>query len=162
MAIHARDAMQTRIETVSPKTTWRDLESELLSQRVGGFPVVEGERLVGIVSRSDIVRKLDVEQVMAEQVSEFYRELDGYRDSGEPVSATAERVGARLAGVTVGEIMVKAVVTVSPDQPIDEVAATLCDHKVHRVPVVDDGRLVGIITTLDLVQLIARRKLTAS
>ena len=62
----ARDLMSGPPRTVRPDTSLADLERALLDAGVGGFPVVEDGRLVGVVSRSDVVRQLSVEQSLAE------------------------------------------------------------------------------------------------
>jgi CBS domain-containing protein len=155
----ARDFMRTQPRTIGPEATLRDLERELLASRMGGFPVVAGGRLVGIVSRSDVLRRLGVEQVCAEQISEFYHDISGFETEGEPFTTIAEQVGLRLDGVEVKDIMLDVVVTAVPDQTVQQVAALLCDHRIHRVPVVDHGELVGIITTFDLTSLVAQGRL---
>jgi CBS domain-containing protein len=65
------------------------------------------------------------------------------------------RVGARFEGMTVEDVMSRHVHTADPDQSVDEVARMMVDHGVHRLPVVEEGNLVGIVTTLDLVRMIA-------
>jgi len=156
----ARDAMQTDVHTVEPGMSLADLERRFLSARVTGFPVVEKGRLVGLVSRSDVVRQLEVEQTQAEVVSDYYRDMGIVRDEPDPdLRAIADRVGQRLEGLKVADVMVHDLITVSPDAPLREVAATLVEHHIHRVPVVEDGRLLGIVSSLDLARLLAEGRL---
>ena len=154
----AAHAMQADVESVSPKLGLVELDRKFLMLGVGGFPVVDQGKLVGIVSRSDIVRMLAVEQVTEEQLSDFYRSFDGAaRPAGGPDerSVVGSRVGERMARLTVGDAMIRRVISVERDAPISEIARLLLDGHIHRLPVVDDGRLVGLVTTLDLVRLLA-------
>jgi CBS domain-containing protein len=152
--------MQSKVRSVDPQLPLSELERAFLEARVSGFPVVDGDRLVGVVSRSDIVRKLAAEQSVAEYVSDYHRDVGGFdefRTEDRPERLAAQ-AASRLGAATVADVMSRTPVTVNPNDPIGEVARVLVERKIHRVPVVDDGRLEGIITSLDLVSLIAAGK----
>ena len=156
MALTARDVMQTEVKTVPPELTLPNLERAFVDKGVSGFPVVDADgMLVGIISRSDVVRHLTVERSREEILSDYYR-YGGMGDvPSESLESIGGRVGARAERVSVGEAMLRAVVTVAPGDPLPEVARKLVDHHIHRVPVVDGDRLVGIVSSLDLVRLLA-------
>jgi CBS domain-containing protein len=156
MDLTARDVMQADVQVVSPDKRVTDLDRDFLARQVGGFPVVDAGRLVGIVSRSDVVRQLCVEQSLAENISDYYRERCEY--NVDPVESLAEigaRVGARIEMLRVRDVMSRKIISVSPQHSLREVGLTLTKHGVHRVPVTEGGRLLGIVTTLDLVRLVA-------
>jgi len=157
MGLRASDLMQTKLHTVHPDLSLPDLERAFLEARVTGFPVVENDRLVGVVSRSDVVRKLATEQSYAEYLSDYHRDIGGFEDFEpvEPLSQLAVRVGVRLGSASVKDVMSQSPVTVSPDDPLSRIAQALVEHCIHRVLVTRDGRLEGIITSLDLVRLFA-------
>jgi len=148
-------------QTVGPKMSVVDLERAFIERHVSGFPVAEGDRLLGVVSRSDVVRSLSVEHTHEEQISDYYRDHPGYRpvlDGESDAAAMAARVGKRIDALTVADVMVKSALTAGPEQGLEDVASLLLSHGIHRLPVIEDGRLVGIVTTLDLVGLIADRR----
>lgn len=152
----ARDIMHEKVRTISPDRTLPELEEAFLRERVSGFPVVDRGRLVGIVSRSDLVRQLCVERSVAELISDYYREALAFaEDPVESLASIAERVGQRIEHLRVADVMIRRLITVPPDAPVAEVAQTLVEHRIHRVPVTDAGRLVGIVSSLDLARLIA-------
>lgn len=156
--MRARDVMQTQVATVAPEMTLVDLERRFLERRVTGFPVVRQGRLVGIVSRSDIVRRLGVEQSLAESLSDYYREVGAFEvGTAESLESIGRRVGERLENLRVEDVMIHAPITVSPDRPLRDVARVLLEHRIHRVPVVEGDRLAGIVTTFDLVRWVAEQ-----
>lgn len=157
MALFARDLMQSKVHSVAPEMPLADLERAFLEAHVTGFPVVEGGRLVGVVSRSDIIRKLAAEQSYAEYVSDYHRDLGGAAeyDHLESIAEVTSRASSRLGSATVKDVMSHSPVTVSPDASVADVARLLVGKRVHRVLVTDDDELEGIITSFDLVQLIA-------
>ncbi|UCE85648.1 MAG: CBS domain-containing protein [Deltaproteobacteria bacterium] len=158
----ARDLMHAEVRSVSPEMTLPELERQFFREGVTGFPVVDEGRLLGIVSRSDIVRQLCVEQSLAETASDYYREVGGIETSGvESLEAIGQRVGARVEKLCVRDVMIDATITATPDQPLRDVARTLVTHHIHRLPVVEGGKLVGIITSLDLVRLFAEDRVSA-
>ena len=155
-------AMQRDVETVSPKMGLVDLERKFLTSGRNAFPVIEDGKLIGIVSRADIVRLLSIERSTEEQRSDFYRSIENptrARSDEAEVAAINAAVGERAAGRHVRDAMTHQVVSVDVDQPLTEVARLLLDGHIHRLPVVEEGRLKGIVTTLDIVRLFAQGQL---
>ena len=115
-----RDAMTSNPKGVDTSTTIADAARLMKSEDVGPLPVVEGDRLVGMVTDRDIVLR-----VVAE--------------GKDPQSAT------------VGEIASRDLITVDPQQDLDEALRLMAQHQVRRLPVVEeDGRLVGILAQADV------------
>lgn len=156
----AKDIMRASPRTVEPEMTLVDLERAFLDERVSGFPVVKNGRLIGIVSRSDIVRQLGVEQSLAEMTSDYFREFAGYQeDPAESLETIAVQVGRRIEELRVKDCMIPDLFEVSPDTPLPKIAQTLIEHHVHRLLVTQGDELLGIISTLDLTRLIADGKI---
>ena len=163
MSLTAGKLMQAKVHTVTEKMSLPDLERAFLEEGVTGFPVVDGGRLVGVVSRSDVVRKLATEQSYVEYVSGYHREICGAQDEDpEPLSVLAHRAGARLENVCVRDLMSRNPISVSPDDTLQDVAKVLVSHGIHRVVVTRGEKLEGIITSLDLVALFAEGRATLS
>jgi CBS domain-containing protein len=159
VALTAADVMQVAVKTVPSTMTLSDLEDELIREKVSGFPVVDAGKLVGVVSRSDVVRQISAEREVAERTSDFYFDETGFYEAKmESFKDVADRVGERLEGLLVADVMVSDPHTVALNQPIIEVAHRFILHHVHRFPVTDRGTLVGIVTTMDLVRLIADQR----
>jgi CBS domain-containing protein len=143
------------VRSVDPEMPLPELERAFLREGVSGFPVVEGRRLVGVVSRSDVVRQLCVEGSLSEQLAGAWVDLSGFSPQGEAAEEVGRRVGERIGVLRVRDVMVRDVVTVEPDAPVARAAAAMVAHGVHRLPVVDGTRLLGIVSSLDLVRLLA-------
>lgn len=153
--------MQSNPRTVSPNMSLVNLERLFLSTRFTGFPVVNGDHLIGIISRSDIIRSLATERSRAEQLSDFScgAQLPDVESPGQSIETTAARVGVRLAKQCVEDAMVRNVVSIESSEPLQNLARLMFDGHFHRLPVVNGDRLVGLITTMDLVQAIAEGQL---
>lgn len=158
MASTASDVMQREPHVASPSWDVATLERAFVAKRCTGFPVVGEGCLVGVVSRSDIVRRLAVEQAREGEISDFFREFGSphTQDEASIRRGEARALGERLAGCSVADLMSPPTFVVEEDTPIETVAEILVQHRIHRVPVVAEGRLVGILTTLDLVALLAK------
>ena len=157
----AADIMQVAVKTVLPSLSLPELEEEFLAAGVGGFPVVEKARqLIGIVSRSDVIRAICSERELASSTSDFYRDETGFHEvKMESFKKIADRVGERIEGMTAKDVMVTKPHRVTTSQAVVEIANLFIQHHVHRLPVVEGGDIVGIVTTLDLVRLIEQRRL---
>ena len=148
--LNVEKIMQSDPRTVSPELTLVDLERLFLSSRFTGFPVVENERLVGVISRSDIIRSMVVERSRSEQLSDFYCGAPAHS-----LEATAARVGMRLAEQKVEDVMIRNVVSIDSSESLQRLSQIMLEGNIHRLPVMNDNKLVGLITTMDLVRAIA-------
>jgi CBS domain-containing protein len=155
MALRARDVMQPHVLAVSPDMTLAALEDFLLSNRISGAPVIEDGELVGIVSRSDVVRSLSLERSLSGVIADG---LASPEEGEAPVPLPAS-LREQLAAHTVRDAMVADPVTIAVETPVAEVARLLTARHIHRVLVVDGKAVRGVISTLDLVRLIAERAL---
>ncbi len=160
MPTQIRDLMTQEVVTLHPDMTLREVDRVLLSYGVGGGPVVEDGALVGVVSRSDIVRFLYGEQSEASRVS-------GYYTSPFPIPVPAlehlardtRRIADHMTSEKVRTIMSTDVRSVEPGDSVRAVAAMMVQEGFHRVPVLEAGLLVGIVTSMDLVAQLAERGL---
>jgi CBS domain-containing protein len=155
MPLRARDVMQANVLSVPPELTLAALEDFLLSKRISGAPVVDDGKVIGIVSRSDVVRCLSLERSLSGLIA------DGLASPEEPASSIRlpTDVEERLTAHTVRDAMVVDPVVVPPDAPIADVARLLHERHIHRVLVTEGATLRGVISTLDLVRLIAAGRL---
>lgn len=159
MELCVGDIMKQEPRVVAPDLALPELERAFIEQRVGGFPVVQRGELVGIVSRSDIVRQLCVEGSLAENVSDYYHNVAGpAADPGRTFEEIAQSVGRRIEHLRVRDVMVRQLITAQREQSLVELAELMCRRRIHRVPVTEDGRLVGIVSALDFVHLFAERR----
>jgi CBS domain-containing protein len=142
----ARDVMVSPVTTVTPGTSVGNLARTLLENRISGVPVVDdGGKLVGMVSEGDLLHRS--EAGTERRLSGWLRML-----AGEDQLA-ADYIKAR--GRRVADIMTQGVVTATPDTPLQEIAMLMEKRAVNRVPIMQDGRLIGIITRANLVQAVA-------
>jgi CBS domain-containing protein len=154
----AAQVMQADVRTVSPQLPVVELEELLVGKRIGGAPVVDDGRLVGVVSRSDIVRHLAGEYAAESIATEYYWDFGGtttLREAGSSALADASTVEKALTDLTVRDLMIEDIISVVPETPVSLVAQLMLRHQIHRVLVVDGSRLVGLVTTMDLTRLLA-------
>ncbi len=153
----AADLMQPQPSVASPTWSVAELERAFFAEQCSGFPVVNQGELVGVVSRSDVLRRMAVDRSREGELSDFFREYVGPQlvDEAEIHREETRALAEHLAGWTVADLMSPPTYVVEDTAPIGEVAALLVQHHIHRVPVVSRGALVGIISSLDLVATLA-------
>ncbi|MBL8058772.1 MAG: CBS domain-containing protein [Anaerolineales bacterium] len=120
--------------TVSSLTTLPEAHKLMAQRKIRRLLVVDDGRLVGIITRGDV---------------------RGAEPSGATTLSIYE-LNYLLAKLTIGAIMTRHPVTVGPDTPIREAARLMLEHKIAGLPVVADGRVVGIITESDIFRLVAK------
>ena len=150
--MNAQEAMTKDVVTVGPHTTVSDIADLLVRHRISAVPVVsDGNRVVGIVSQTDLGHR-------AETGTEKRRKwwLDIFADSNSKA-----REYIRSHGLKAEDIMSRILVSVSKDASLSEVADVLDTHRIRQVPVMDDGKLVGMISRADLVRKLAEIKVAA-
>jgi len=142
-----QDVMTTTVITVQATDPLKDVAQLLVDRRISGVPVVDAEGvLVGVVSEADFLLKEGGPE--SEQVSRFRRLVE----SADARMARRQK----LAATTTGELMTSPPVTIGPRRPIAEAARLMTGRRVNRLPVVDAGRLIGIVTRADLLRAFAR------
>lgn len=144
----ASDVMVTDVVTVGPDTAVAEVARLLLEHRISGVPVVgDSGELLGIVSEGDLMRR--AEAGTGRRRSWWLTMLSGE----EQVARDYVRENARR----VRDIMSPTVHTVAPDTPLGEIAELLESRRIKRVPVLRDGRVVGIVSRANLLQALASR-----
>lgn len=156
MTLKVRDIMNPNVISVSSDIGLDVLANELFRHSVSGAPVVEGGEVVGTVSRSDIMRQLNIEHTYAMAAFDYYDGPIVTHSKEEEIRQLGAMVGSKMEHLTVKDIMNRSVKSVSPDAPINEAAKLLIKHKVHRLLVIDQ-ELVGIISSMDFVRLSAEQ-----
>jgi CBS domain-containing protein len=138
------EIMQRDVVTVAPETSLKEVAALLLEHRISGLPVCAADgRVVGVISEADIVQKEQTDDFGSTAI--LGRLLDqAYGD------------GMRFAARTAGGAMTAPAVTVRSRDDVAQAAHLMISKRVNRLPVVDGGRLVGIVTRSDLVRAFRR------
>jgi CBS domain-containing protein len=142
----AKDIMAREILTISPQTKTLDAARILLERRINGLPVVDDNgQLVGILCQSDLVA-----QQKKLSLPSFFNLLDGLIPLG--FAKNWEHEVQRIGASTVAQAMTPNPFTVTPETSLDEIASLMVDKKFHTLPVVDHGKLIGIIGKEDVLR----------
>ncbi len=150
--------MHGDVLTVSPETPLPDLQRRFASARVGALPVVDASgRILGLVSRFDVMRRFSLEQSLAELADSDFDQTLGMKDNDDSIAAIAAAVGRRLAGMYARDVMIGDVFVIGPDATLAEAARIMTERRFHRLPVVEAGRLVGILSAFDFMRLYASK-----
>ncbi|PIW40895.1 MAG: hypothetical protein COW21_04835, partial [Candidatus Aenigmarchaeota archaeon CG15_BIG_FIL_POST_REV_8_21_14_020_37_27] len=118
--MQVKDAMNPKVISASKDISIKEAARTLTKHEIGSLIIVEDEKIVGVITESDIIRK---------------------------VVAT----GLDPSVTLVEEMMTKDVITIDADAELNDACQTMVDHKIKRLPVLDGGQLVGIITTTDII-----------
>jgi CBS domain-containing protein len=145
--MNAKDIMTRKVTTVTPGTLVKRVAALLVERRISAVPVVENGRLAGIVSEGDLLHRYEIGTDCARSADPWWVTLfSAERSPGEYVKSHA-----RYAR----DIMTREVAAVAPDTPLAEIASLLEKRRIKRVPVLQEGRIVGIVSRSDLVRALA-------
>ena len=138
------EVMTRDVITVAPTAPIHKAAQLMVEHGVSGLPVVDDDgRLVGIISEGDLILR-QTRRGEKPWWSRFF-------EDGEQLV----REYQRAMGTTVGEVMTREVITISPVWGIETAATILQNRRIRRLPVVLDGQLVGIVTRADLIKVLA-------
>jgi CBS-domain-containing membrane protein len=142
------DLMTMKVATISPANSVKHAAQVMLENRVSGLPVINDERnLVGILTEGDLLRRVELHT----------GRISPAELTGMSVKQRA-RAYVKSHSWNVADVMSANVVTVDERTPISQVAALMEEHNIKRVPVVREGRLVGIISRADLLRALVAAK----
>lgn len=143
-----KDIMKQDVMSVAPDSTLHEVAKLLIDKAVSGVPVVDDQGgILGVVSEKDVF------QAIFPSYHDYYVRPDvwsqyDWSDADE-----------RLRLVRVRDVMTHKVYTVEETEPVLKVGALMMAHHIHRVPVVRNGKLVGIVTRKDIYQTLLRKAL---
>jgi CBS domain-containing protein len=142
-----QDVMTTRVMTVGRRTPLKEVAQLLVDNKISGMPVIDLDRTVlGVISEADFLVK--------EGGPDAVRHRPLARLLGES-RASRTRI-EKLNAIRAADAMTAPAITIESSRPISEAARIMIERRINRLPVVDDGRLVGIVTRADLVRAYVR------
>jgi CBS domain-containing protein len=144
-----RQIMTESVRTAQPDTKIRDVALVMCFNKISGLPVVDQDGLiVGMISEKDILWGM-------------FPKMQDYMEHPETINFEAmEREYKDVVDMRVSELMSTKVYTVEPDLPVLKAASLMFRHRIRRIPVAADGRLVGIISVGDVHKAIFQTHIT--
>jgi CBS domain-containing protein len=139
----ASEIMTSTIHSVRPSDPVRKVVGLLCKHRISGVPVVDGKgRLAGLISERDVLEAMYPDRPELRQ-----------RRAGTPGGRGEREIGS----IASSEIMVREVITAAPDTDILRLASMMAVNKIRRIPIVEEGRLIGIVSQGDVYRAIFER-----
>lgn len=178
--LRLRDIMTTDVITVAPETTLRDTMALFSEHHISGAPVVAGSKVLGIISATDIMEFASTAsrakaEPAGDAVSRAWAEAEQWDLDGDAEEHLAEiwtrtagadglevepkRSGDPLDTSVVADAMTYGIYALPPNAHVSAAAESMRAANVRRLLVMEDERLVGIVSTMDLVRAVADRKL---
>ncbi|MCG8426490.1 MAG: CBS domain-containing protein [Chromatiales bacterium] len=134
-----QQVMSRSPRSVTPDTDLVEVVSLMCLYRYSGLPVLDGDEMVGFIAEKDVLHRLfpTLEEMMTEGLGSVALDdmLGRYKD---------------VVNLKVRELMAENVITVAPDDHILRAATTMVRHKFRRIPVAEDGKLVGMLSLGDI------------
>lgn len=145
----AKDIMTRDVVTVTPDTDVNAAAKILLEKDFNGLPVLdEGGKLVGVLCQSDLVV-----QQREFPLPSFFTLLGGFVALSS--LSQLQRAVDKMAATRVSQAMTPDPVSVSPDTPVNKLADLMVENKYHTIPVLEAGKLVGVVGKKDILRLLA-------
>jgi CBS domain-containing protein len=146
------DIMSREVISIGPDEPVREIARLMLARRISGVPVVDAERRVlGVVSEGDLIRRpeLETDQARGGWLNLFVSDDERARDF------------IKSHGLKASEVMTQPAICVAPELPLAEVVRLMERHHVKRLPVTENGRLVGLLTRADLLRALTTQQAAA-
>jgi CBS domain-containing protein len=144
--LKAKDIMTKDVITVKPATTIEELARIFMEKKISGAPVVDdNDDIIGIVTENDLIsqnKRLHIPTVV--------RLFDAFIMIESP--SKIEKEIKKMAAVTVADICVRDIMTVSEDTTVEDIATIMSEKKVHLIPVVEGKKVRGIIGKMDIIK----------
>ena len=152
MALTVRDVMETDVPEVHPSDSVERVLQILKEHELPGVPVInEGGRCVGIITEEDLILSGENDDL---HLPHYFQLFGGFVFL-ERLSHFEERLRKAVAS-TAGDLMTEDPVTIEPSATVSEAARVIAHRKHNRLPVVEHGRLVGVVTRLDVLEAMTR------
>ena len=146
----AQNIMTSEVITVKENATVRELAALLLTNNISGAPVVDDAgKVIGVVTESDLIF-----QNKKVHLPTAFAILDAFVFLERPEKMEMEL--KKIAGSKVGDICSRKLISVGPETELEELATLMAEKKIHTLPVMSEGRLVGVVGKSDIIRTIAQ------
>lgn len=148
--MNVRDIMASPVVTAHEEDSLREVAIKMLNHKIGGLPVINDEgEITGFLSETDFVakkHKIPFSRIDAPKLFGMWLNKDHVEEMYEEAQV-----------IQIKEVMSKNVVYVSPEDSIEELINKIMDYNFHRLPVVEDGKPIGMVSRRDLLKLLIKR-----
>ena len=144
-----KEIMTKKVITCKTKTLVKEIAKNLIEHKLTGMPVVEGDKVIGIVTEADLIM-----QKARIHIPSYIQLLDSYLYLEDPKEVGVEL--QKILAMDAKQLMTSEAVTIGPDDTVQDLATLIEREHINPIPVVDNDRLVGIVSRADIVKLLAR------
>ena len=153
-SLTAQDIMQTTVLTVSTSTPLSEVERLLSQNRISGVPVTEeAGHIVGVISMRDLIEHYSEDPSTRPGGSSSFYNMPSEELAEEDIESLELPEESQE---TAGEVMTAAVYTIEANADLPGISRKMVDMNIHRILVEDDGKTVGLISTMDILKALAR------
>ncbi|MCK9323670.1 MAG: CBS domain-containing protein [Candidatus Methanomethylophilaceae archaeon] len=157
-ALRVRDLMTTQVVTVRPTDTLRQATIKFAVDNITGAPVVDNRNhIVGMITENDVLELILKYQEKLQSDTTFHNLLAIPMD-GEIADEKVAQANKAISDMTVETIMTRSILTTTPDAEIVEALKVMMKLNVNRIPVLEQGILVGTISRSDIIFYIYKKK----
>jgi CBS domain-containing protein len=148
--------MSKKVITIDENETLFHVLKKFVKYNISGMPVMRGRKLVGVVTESDIVGAIDAfsPKIHYDRETGFGLILAALKCGDCFEAAKSEMMGSKK--LKVKGFMAKNPITIGPDETVERAARLMIKHKVNRLPVLKNGKLIGIIARADLIKALGK------
>lgn len=149
--LKVKQIMSRPVITVDPSTLVKDASALLAEKNISGVPVVEGGKLVGIFSEADVLRSI---KITKKDMRLIYPSVSSIGIAFQEEVTQREIIEAynEIGRKAVREVMSRDVETVGPEMTINDIIMKMVQKGISRLPVIDKGTIVGIVTRGDVIR----------
>ncbi len=155
--VKVREVMSTPVMSIPPETLVKDAAAMLAEKNVSGVPVVENDNVVGVFTEIDVLRSIKTTKKDLRLVFPSISSL-GIAFQEEVTQREILEAYEEVGNTPVKDVMSKEVVTVHPDITVNEAIVMMVERKIQRLPVVENKKLVGIVTRGDIIRGLAKER----
>jgi len=147
-----KDVMNKNVITCSPDDSLSHLANLFKENHISGIPVVDKGKIVGLVSETDLLKLFKIEEVSNDLWLPSPFEIIEIPLRNLVRIEETKKAFENLKIRPVKDIMTRSVYTTSPEDDLEDASSIMIRHKVNRLPVVENGKLVGIVTRSDIIR----------
>ena len=156
--MNIKDAMNIDVITCKPDDPVSTLVDLFKNNHISGMPVVENEKVVGIVSETDLLKLFKTPEISVDMLLPSPFEIIEM-----PIRSVIrfEEFKKALKDIhmkPVRDIMKKKVYSISPDSTLEDASSMMVKHRINRLPVIENGKLVGILVRSDIIRCLSKEQ----